>query len=439
MITYEQRNQTRQALDFARKNGCQAVRAMLYAGTSSAYEVRDMKIDRLSEASESSLRLQLFVDGRYGSYSTNRLEKDELEKFILDSISATRFLTEDRARCLPDAGLYYMGGGSDLHLLDPTYEKVQPDEKIRIVMRACAEMTGHDKRLVSATTSYGDERVERYLIDTNGFEGSAASSSFSLSAEASIRGEGEARPEAYWFDSSLFFDKLQKNGIGSRALERALQRLGQRKVASGKYAMLVDNLNAPQLVAPLINALYGSSIQQKNSFLLGKKGQQVLGRNIRLSDEPHLCGAVGARYFDNEGVATREMPVFEEGVLKNYYIDTYYAGKLDLPQTVDSPSVLRLEPGDKDLEGLLASVDKGILVTGFNGGNSNSSTGDFSYGVEGFLIEHGRLAQPVNEMNITGNFISLWNRLLAAGNDPHKAVPGKIPSLLFDGVDFSGL
>ena len=95
--------------------------------------------------------------------------------------------------------------------------------------------------------------------------------------------------------------------------------------------------------------------------------------------------------------------------------------------------------GSKDTEGLIAQVNKGILVTGFNGGNCNSTTGDFSYGVEGFLIENGQLKQPISEMNVTGNMIKLWNQLVEAGNDPRKNSSWRIPGLLFEGIDFSGL
>jgi PmbA protein len=77
-------------------------------------------------------------------------------------------------------------------------------------------------------------------------------------------------------------------------------------------------------------------------------------------------------------------------------------------------------------------------VTGFNGGNCNPTTGDFSYGIEGFLIENGKITQPVNEMNITGNMLTLWNNLVEIGNDARLTSNRRIPSLLFDNIDFSG-
>ncbi|HBC38420.1 MAG TPA: TldD/PmbA family protein, partial [Porphyromonadaceae bacterium] len=138
-------------------------------------------------------------------------------------------------------------------------------------------------------------------------------------------------------------------------------------------------------------------------------------------------------------VATERRSVFDKGVLKTYYIDTYNAKKMDVDPTVANPSILVMQLGNKDLNGLISDVAHGILVTGFNGGNSNSSTGDFSYGIEGFLIEKGKLTLPLSEMNVTGNMITLWNSLAETGNDPRLNSSWRIPSLVFEGVDFSGL
>ena len=426
-------------MDYALKNGCQAARINLYNGSNSSFEIRDMKIDKLQQASENSLSVQLFVDGRYGSISTNRLDKKELEKFIQNGIESTRYLAEDVARTLPDASLYYKGGGNDLQLYDSKFESVQPDDKVALAMNTCNEIMGKDERVISAESSFSDGNNFRYMVASNGFEGESSDSYFQLVGSASLKDDGDARPSSYWYDASLYFDSLIKTGIGTKALERTLAKLGQKKIASAKLSMIVDFMNTRQLVSPLISALYGSAIQQRNSFLLDKLNQKVLGDNVSLIDDPHISKASGARYFDNEGVATKRTPVFEGGVLKTYYIDTYYANKLETAQTNASPSILTMPLGNKNLDGLIASLDKGILVTGFNGGNSNSSTGDFSYGIEGFLIENGKLTQPVSEMNITGNMLTLWSNMIEVGNDPLLSSSWRIPSLVFDNVDFSGM
>lgn len=439
MISDENKKLAQWTMDFALKNGCQASRVSLYSGSNSSFEIRDTKVDSLQQASENNLVIHLFVEGRYGSYSTNRLDKKELEHFIRNGIDSTRYLAEDKFRQLPQPDRYYKGGKPDLQLLDSKFDLIQPDEKVAIALNIAKEVYGKDERIISVNSSYADGVDFKYLIASNGFEGEGASTWYSVSASVSIKGEGEARPSSYWYDSSLFFDDLKKEGIGEKALERTLRKLGQKKITSGKYTMVVDPLNSAQISSPLLQALYGSSLQQKNSFLIDKLGQKVIGDKVTIWDEPHLVKSSGARYFDNEGVATERRPIFENGILKTYFIDTYYAKKMDTEPTISNPSILTMQSGNKNMDELVAGLDKGILITGFNGGNSNSTTGDFSYGIEGFLIEKGKLTQPVSEMNITGNMLSLWSNLQEVGNDPRLSSSWRIPSLVFAGVDFSGL
>lgn len=439
MITDNNKKLAQWAMDYALKNGCQAAKLVLYSNSNASFELRDAKMDKLQQASESGLSISLFVDGRFGSYSTNRLDKKELEVFIANGIESTRYLAEDNARVLPDPSRYYKGGKPDLQLFDNKFYTVNPDDKVAIARTAAEEVLGKDERIISVASSYSDGENAAYRLTSNGFEGESKSTWFSVSADIAVKGEGEARPSSYWYDSALFYDKLIKSGVGTKALERVLKKLGQKKVASGKYTMVVDPMNSGNMLSPLLSALYGSSLQQKNSFLLDKLNTKVGADILNLMDEPHTIGANGARYFDSEGVATERRSIFESGVLKTYFIDTYNSRKMGVAPTVNSPSLLVLKPGSKTLEALVADVQKGILVTGFNGGNCNSSSGDFSYGIEGFLIENGKLTQPVNEMNVTGNMLTLWASLVAVGNDPRMSSSWRIPSLVFEGVDFSGL
>jgi PmbA protein len=193
------------------------------------------------------------------------------------------------------------------------------------------------------------------------------------------------------------------------------------------------------LLSPLIGAINGSAIQQKNSFLIDKLNEKVFSEKLTITDDPFIVSGLGSRLFDGEGLATKKRPVLEKGVLKTYYIDTYYGKKLQMEPTSGSTTNLVFETGDKNLEGLIGGVKKGILVTGFNGGNSNGTTGDFSYGIEGFLIENGTIKQPVSEMNITGNMITLWSNIGEIGNDINESSSWLTPSIIFEGVDFSGI
>ena len=276
------------------------------------------------------------------------------------------------------------------------------------------------------------------MVTSNGFEGDTANTNFSLFASVSVKG-GDARPESYWYDSSIFYNELQKEGIGALALERALKKIGQGKIESGKMPMIVENRQVPRIFSPLISALNGSAIQQKNSFLIDKLDQKVFSEKLTITDDPFIVSGRGSRLFDGEGLATKKRMVFEKGILKNYYIDTYYGKKLGMAPTSGSSTNLVFETGNHNLQEMVALIKKGILVTGFNGGNCNGTTGDFSYGIEGFLIENGIIVRPVSEMNITGNMKSLWSAIGETGNDVYKNSSWLTPSVLFEGVDFSGI
>jgi PmbA protein len=131
--------------------------------------------------------------------------------------------------------------------------------------------------------------------------------------------------------------------------------------------------------------------------------------------------------------------MIEKGILKSYYVDCYYGNKLGWEPTTGSISNMVFELGDKSLDELIAEMDRGILVTSFIGGNSNSTTGDFSYGIIGKYIENGKIVRPVNEMNISGNLTDLWNRLAAVGNDPYIYSSWRRPSMYFTDIHFSGI
>ncbi len=425
-------------LDIAKKQGANACRVSLAQGSSNVLEYRNTQLDKLQQASENKLTVELFVDGRYGVYATNRMERDELEIFVKNGIVATRYLAEDPDRTLPATERYFQTSSGSLDLYDAEYNLLSTAAKMELVRSTVNEIYGTDPRILSVAAEFSDAESYEYMADSNGFEGEETSTFYNLSAAVSLKDTDDARPEAYWYDLSTHWDDLQRTGVGAMALQRALKKLGQKKIRSGKYPMLVDNLSVSRLLSPMIAAMYGSGLQQKNSFLLNKLNQPVASGKLTVMDDPHIPRAIGARRFDDEGVATLKRPVIENGILKTFFIDTYYAHKMNMQPTISGPSVLTFEPGNCNLEQLIASLKKAMLVTGFNGGNSNSSTGDFSFGIEGFLIENGQVTQPVSEMNITGNMLVLWSNLLEIGNDARLHSSWRTPSILFDNVIFSG-
>jgi len=427
------------AMEHAIQNGAQQARVSIYNNNSSQIEVRDEKIDKLQESNRNGMQINLYVDNKYSSISTNRLNnKEELGKFIVEAIAGTRYLAEDEFRTLPDPERYYKGGGPDLKTVDRNFTSIDPQQKVKDAFALEQEILGSDDRIISATASYRDGMSGSVMVASNGFEGDTENSYYALNASVSVT-DGTARPRGYWGESSIFSTELIRKDIGKKALKRAVDRLGQAKIESGKMPMIVENKMAGQSMGPLISALNGSSIQQRQSFLIDMLGEKIGSDLLTVSDDPFIVSGRGSRLFDGEGIATQKRAVFERGVLKTYFIDTYYGKKLGMEPNSGGTTNLVFKPGEKDMEGLLADISRGILVTGFNGGNSNPVTGDFSYGIEGFLVEKGKLVKPVAEMNITGNFKQLWKDLVAVGSDVDPTRSWRLPSLVFDNVDFSGV
>lgn len=149
------------------------------------------------------------------------------------------------------------------------------------------------------------------------------------------------------------------------------------------------------------------------------------------------------------------MDIIRCGEVRTYFTNTYMALKMGIEPTVEGVSRPVLLPFGKDVrlqechggcgDGARFGADEmirlcgsGIYVTGFNGGNCNPVTGNFSYGIEGFVFENGKILHPVREMVITGNMVGLWGNLLYAGDDARDCTRWLIPSVAFFGVDFSG-
>jgi PmbA protein len=173
--------------------------------------------------------------------------------------------------------------------------------------------------------------------------------------------------------------------------------------------------------------------------MIGKENKNVVSSLMTIYDDPLIPSGPGSRLFDDEGLTAVKRPIIEKGVLKSYYIDNYYGKKLGMKPNSGSSSNIVFNTGTRGLDQMIGSMKKGVFITGFIGGNCNGSTGDFSYGIEGYLIQNGKIVHPVNEMNITGNMNQFWFNLAEMGNDIREGESMRIPSMLIENVDLSGI
>jgi PmbA protein len=422
-------------------HGAQQCAARSYRVRDVSVRWRDGRLEQVGEATTRGVALQLYVDGRYSAVSSSDIRKQALDAFVRDAIAMTRSLAPDPFRSLPEPSLYQGQADTDLQLADPAYAGVTAAERRRIAQRIeeAAHSVPGAKAILSVTTGFNDNRTESFRVHSNGFSGSRLETSFWTYAEVHVRDDDGRRPEEWSANGVRFIGELPDvEGVGRDAAERALARVGSRKSESAEMTMVVDNRSAARLVQAIVSPLSASSLQQKRSFYEGSLGQTLGSPRLTLVDDPLVAKGFGSRLFDAEGIAARRVPLFERGVLRNFYVDTYYGKKLALAPTTGSSSNLVLAAGDKPLSELVADVGDGVLVTGFLGGNSNSATGDFSFGVQGFRVRGGRKAEPIAETNISGHLVELMSRLAAVGNDPYPYSTILTPTLVFERVQFAG-
>ena len=429
-------------IGLAKSAGAKDAGARAYRVRDVSLDYRDGKVEKISEATTRGVAIQLYVDGRFTTASTSDVRPEALKTFIGDAVALAKTIQVDPFRALPDPALYKGLPTVDLQLEDPKYSAVSAEEGRRVtkaIYDAARGVKGAEA-FTSITTSFASNLVETWMVTSNGFSGANRGTAFFVSAGVSAKEADGRRPEEFDSAGSRHYSGLtDAPGVGVRAAQRTLSRLGSKKGETNAMTVVIDNRAVGRLANMLIGPLTAGALQQKNSFFEGKLGQQIASPLLGITDDPLIPKAFGSRRFDNEGIAAKPRVVVDGGVLKSYYIDTYYGRKLKMEPTSGSPSNTVWKLGTKSQKELLADVKDGLLITRFIGGNSNGGTGDFSIGVVGFRVRGGVIAEPVAEMNLSGNHLEFWKKLVAVGNDPFPYSSNRAPSLVFENVSVAGV
>ena len=438
ILTQEEMALARHCLEYAQQQGAEAVRITLTKSLMNLVGLLNGEVDKTSHALDRSLQLQLFARGRYGTFSSNKLDKEDLESFIREAIDTVKMLEADSFRALPAPERLAKDAvtGRELGLYDPACESLTAEKRREMALGSSA---WPQEGLIAEEGEYSDSVFDSLTLDSQGLEARHTETSYEIGYESTVEDAQGRHYSSYWWDATPRLEDLRLSDCASKAYERALAQQNPQSVPSGQYTLILDTECASKVVTPVLNALGGYSLQQKNSFLTDSLGKKLFPEGLTILDVPRTPGDTGCRLFDSEGVATREMPIVENGVVKTYFLNTYISRKMEMEPTIEDATRVKVLPlGEcRTLEQVLEKVGNGILVTGFNGGNSNPATGNFSYGIEGFYIHNGKRVHPVREMLITGNFLTLWSNLLLVADDARPCLSKLVPTLAFTNVDFS--
>ena len=403
---------------------------------------RDRKPEVIKEATTQNLYLEVFINNRFAGQSTPDYRKSTLAGFITDVVDSANIMEEDPFRTLPDPKYFEGRTTIDLQLSDPDHYQMTPESRhmmVKTVEDACL-MKGGDK-VISVEAGEYDETYEEFIKSSNGFEGSTQSTFCQIGASMTAQDEGDRRPAGYHYVSCRYRSDLPLlKEVGTEAAARTLDLMGGKKIATTKLPIIIENRGVARVLYGLFDPMYAGNIQQKRSFLADKKGKSIGSKLLTIQDDPFITRGLGSKYYDSDGFPTRRRNLVTEGTINEFLVDWYYSRKLGWEPTSGSVSNVIIPPGTRSVEEIIKDLDRCILIIGFIGGNSNSTTGDFSVGIIGKLFEKGRFVQNIAEMNIADNHLNFWNKLVEVANDPwmYNSL-ARLPSLVFDNIVVAGI
>jgi len=409
-------------------------------GSHTTLQRRGGKVETATEASTRGLVVSIMANGKWSSHSTGDLRRDALDAFLKRGIAATGYLEEDPNRLQADPKLCGRGStAEELDQLDPAWNSRTAGDRAGHALsleKAVDELA--DDNVISSATYSADGWARSVRVMSNGFSGEHEGAWFSAGGEMTLR-DGEKRPEAYAYYGSRYLDDLPSpTEIAAEIVRRAKERVDSGSIESGSYPMILANRATGRILGVLGGPLAGGSIFQKRSCLADKLGESIGSTALTLVDDPTLPRGLSSRPWDGDALRAKPRTIIDKGVLKQHYIGVYYGRKLEREPTTGGRSNWVLPTGDKTWKQLAAQYPKAILVNGFLGGNSNGTTGDFSFGIRGVLLENGEPTSSLSEMNVSGNILEIFHKLVATANDPWKYSSVRSPTLVFEDVQFSG-
>ena len=425
-------------LKYARKKGASACELDISEGCGQSVAVRRGVVDTIEYNRDKGIGITVYLGQQRGQASTSDFSRAALRSAVDAALSIARFTAPDPCAGLADKALMARDC-PDLDLFHPWDIEV---EGAIALARTCEEAAFAVDPQISNSEGANVSTQQSHFIYANslGFMGGFASTRHDLSC-AVIAGEGEAMQREFWHDSRRdAVDLLAAEDIGRIAGERAVARLGAKKIRTRAAPVIFEAPLAGGLMGHFVQAASGGALYRRASFLLDSLGQQVFSPTVSISERPHLQKSFGASWFDNDGVATREREVVVDGVLQGYFLSTYSARKLGLQSTGNAGGShnLRVKASDGDLDALVRQMDKGLLVTELLGHGVNYVTGDYSRGAVGFWVQKGKISHPVEEVTIAGNLREMFRNVVAVANDALPRGAKHCGSVLIEGMKIAG-
>jgi PmbA protein len=431
------------------KSGATAADVVVREGDEFSSVLRLGKIESLKEAASKALGVRIFAGTRSASSYSSDFSDAALARLVERTLAMAKATSEDPASGLPEREWLGCHAG-DLGLYSGDILDLSTDDRIAMARRAEEAALAADPRIRNSEGASFDANLGKMAYANSlGFHGGYRSSYCGVSV-VPIAQNGGGMQRDYWYSVARGIQGLETpEAVGRKAAQRAVRRLGARKVSTCRVPVVFDAETARSVVGHIFEAVRGDAIYRDASFLAGKLGTRVAGENVQVLDDGLRPGGFGSRPFDGEGIPGSVTTVIEKGTLQNYLLNCYTARKLKLRTTgnasrgiagppVVGPKNFYLAAGSHSVQDILKSVKNGFYVTELIGFGVNIVTGDYSRGAAGLWIENGELTFPVEEVTIAGNLPDMLNHIAMIGSDLEFKGPIASSTLLVEGLTVAG-
>ncbi|MFZ0743291.1 MAG: TldD/PmbA family protein [Terracidiphilus sp.] len=446
---------TADVVALAMKVGASDAEAVAREGDEFSVNVRMGEVETLKESGSRGLGLRVFLGKRSASSSTSDLSPDGIRQLVDGAMALAKVTEEDPFAGLPETS-EFGAIQEDQHLFYEDVYSLPGPERIEWARRCEAAALAADPRITNSDGGSFDAATGRkVLANSRGFVGDYRTSYAGVSAAPlAVDADGKMQRDGWWSGARRLGDLESPESVGKEAARRAIRRLGARRVPTQRVPIVFAPEVARSLIGSVFEAASGDSIWRHASFLAGRLGEQIGAESLTIIDDntmllPTGAGGFGTSPFDGEGLPSRRTVVVENGVLRNYLLNTYTARKLGMKSThnasrglAGTPGIgcgnLYLQPGDLTEEQILEEIPAGLYVTSLMGFGTNVVTGDYSRGATGLWIENGHLTHAVEEVTIAGNLGEMLRNVTAIGNDLVFRGSVASPTLRIDGMTIAG-
>lgn len=387
--------------------GASAVMVSLDKAKTEIYALLDGEIDNIRQTGDRSLTFNIYADGKYGTFSTNRFEEESLRDFLCKAVETVRMLVADPFRGLPDKNDLATDAvnGDEMGLCWYGYDSVTREEKLEMARRVSVfgefstPSSDRNWRVVSEEVEYNNTLSDTYLTSSDGCRCRQTETSFEVSSQVTVEDNDGNKYTGLWWDYGVSPEKVLSSECGRKAVEMAVMQIAPVNADKGKYTMVVSRLVSGRLLQPVLNALSSLSVYQKSSFLMDALGKQVFSKGLNVMDMPLEKGKSGAILFETDGRACRNREIISDGVVKENFTSIYMSRKLGIPPTSSCPNRPVLQPfvSEELLGGELggelggASGDgRGVELGVVNGGGRGVGLGAVNGGERG--VELGEVS-----------------------------------------------